>query len=146
MRNSSATHFGLSPRTARSRALLAGAGLLVLIAACACSPDTTAVEQRALEFHQLLEEKDLKRACALLQATAREKASSQGVACEEGLSSLELPTAGPVVQTHQYGRSASVEFENGTVFLAVTDSGWRVTGAGCVPEEEVPYTCAIGGN
>lgn len=81
----------------------------------------------------------------MLQAKAQEKAASQDGACEEALEALELPTAGTVLETHVYGRSASVVFESDTVFLAATESGWRVTGAGCTSEGEAPYTCEIGG-
>ncbi|MEC5180896.1 hypothetical protein RCH07_002255 [Arthrobacter sp. CG_A4] len=124
---------------------MAGAGLLVLLAACGCSPDTSAAAGQAREFHRLLEASDLQGACALLQAKAQEKAASQDGACEEALEALELPTAGTVLETHVYGRRASVVFESDTVFLAATESGWRVAGAGCTSEGEAPYTCEIGG-
>lgn len=117
----------------------------MLVAVSGCSPDTAAAADQAREFHRLLETSDLQGACGLLQTNAQESTASGEGTCEQGLESLELPGAGTVLETHVYGRSASVVFDNDTVFLTAATSGWQVTGAGCTPEGEAPYTCEIGG-
>ncbi|MBT2521169.1 hypothetical protein [Arthrobacter sp. ISL-28] len=145
MKNRCSERPGLSLRQLKRGTTVAGAGLLVLLTACGCSPDTAAAAGRAREFHRLLEASDLQGACALLQAKAQKKAAEQAGACEQALEALELPRVGAVLETHVYGRSASVVFESDTVFLATAESGWQVTGAGCTPEGDAPYTCEIGG-
>jgi hypothetical protein len=86
-------------------------------------------------------------ACSLLQPNTREETARSGESgtCEAQLEKAQLPDPGNVVRTEVYGRDAFVEFENDTVFLAVSEGGWRVTGAGCSPRGEAPYTCEVGG-
>jgi hypothetical protein len=82
----------------------------------------------------------------MLQADTRENTvKDQGTTCEDRLRTLQIPEPGPVTGSQMYGHSAFVEFENDTVFLAAGEDGWQITGAGCTPKGEAPYTCEVGG-
>ncbi|MGN7251669.1 MULTISPECIES: hypothetical protein [unclassified Arthrobacter] len=91
---------------------------------------------------------DMTAACSLLQSKTREdtaRASDAGT-CESQLEKAKIPDAGKLLSTEQFGRDAFVEFENDVVFLAASDAGWKITGAGCKPNgEEAPFTCEVGG-
>jgi hypothetical protein len=113
-----------------------------------CAPEGTAAAEAAEAFHRDVARSDLTAACSLLQSKTREETarSSDAGTCESQLEKAKFADPGKLLGTEQFGRDAFVEFEKDTVFLAASDSGWKITGAGCTPNgEEAPYTCEVGG-
>lgn len=138
-----------TPRTVKGLRL----GFLVLLALMGgvlsgCAADGTEAAEAAKAFHRDVASSDMTAACSLLQSETRQEAarSSDAGTCESQLEKAKIPDAGKLLSTEQFGREAFVEFEHDTVFLAASNAGWRVTGAGCTPQgEEAPYTCEVGG-
>jgi hypothetical protein len=128
-------------------------GLLALLALSGfglsgCTPEGTGAAEAAEAFHRDVASSDMTAACSLLQSKTREETarSSDAGTCESQLEKAKIPDPGKLLSTEQFGRDAFVEFENDAVFLAASDAGWRITGAGCTPNgEEAPYTCEVGG-
>ena len=129
-------------------------GILALLALSGCvlsgcaAADGTQAAEAAEAFHQDLAGSNMTAACSLLQSETRKETarSSDAGTCESQLEKAKIPDPGKLLSTEQYGRDAFVEFEHDTVFLAQSEGGWRVTGAGCTPNgEEAPYTCEVGG-
>jgi hypothetical protein len=98
-------------------------------------------------FHRAVARSDMGAACSLLQPQTREETAQSGESgtCEGQLKKAQLPNPGKEVSTKVYGREAFVEFEHDVVFLADSQGGWRVTGAGCSPRGDAPYKCEVGG-
>jgi hypothetical protein len=129
-------------------------GFLVLLALSGCvlsgcaAGDGTQAAEAAEAFHRDMAGSNMTAACSLLQSETRKETarSSDAGTCESQLEKAKIPDPGKLLSTEQYGRDAFVEFEHDTVFLAQSEGGWRVTGAGCTPNgEEAPYTCEVGG-
>lgn len=118
--------------------------LLVLLTVPGCAPDSAGAAAAAQDFRRAVAAGDTSTACSLLRPRVREKTAADS-SCEDQLKSLQLPAGGSVVRTESYGRNAMVEFDDDTVFLAASGSGWQVTGAGCRPQGESPYDCEVGG-
>lgn len=118
--------------------------LLALLAVGGCAPSSAGAGSAAQDFRKALADGDSSAACSMLTPHLHEEASAQGT-CEEQLESLQLPASGEAVKTETYGRNAMVEFDDDTVFLTVSGSGWQVTGAGCTAQGESPYNCELGG-
>ena len=129
--------FGLLAVLALSGAALSG-----------CAPEGTEAGEAAEAFHRDVASSDMTAACSLLQSKTREETaqSSDAGTCESQLDKAKIPDPGKLLSTEQFGRDAFVEFEHDAVFLAASDAGWRITGAGCTSTgEEAPYTCEVGG-
>lgn len=128
-------------------------GILALLAVTGsvlsgCAATGTEAAAAAEAFHRDVASSDMGAACSMLQSETREEAarSSDAGTCESQLEKAKIPDAGKLLSTEQFGREAFVEFEHDTVFLAASNAGWRITGAGCTPQgEEAPYTCEVGG-
>lgn len=128
-------------------------GILVLLAITGsvlsgCAATGTEAAAAAEAFHRDVASSDIAAACSMLQSETREETarSSDAGTCENQLKKAKIPNAGKLLSTEQFGREAFVEFEHDTVFLAASNAGWRITGAGCTPKgEEAPYTCEVGG-
>ncbi|MFE5839354.1 hypothetical protein [Arthrobacter sp. NPDC056493] len=128
-------------------------GVLVLLALSGgvlsgCAADGTQAAEAAEAFHREVASSNMTAACSLLQSGTREETarSSDAGTCESQLEKAKIPDAGKLLGSEQFGRDAFVEFEHDTVFLAASNAGWKVTGAGCTPKgEEEPYTCEVGG-
>jgi hypothetical protein len=128
-------------------------GLLSLLAVSGsvlsgCAADGTGAAEAAEAFQRDVAGSDMTAACSLLQSKTREETArtSDAGTCESQLEKAKMPDAGRLLSTEQFGRDAFVEFEHDTVFLAASNAGWRITGAGCTPNgEEAPYTCEVGG-
>lgn len=130
---------------APTKALPVVGGLVAtLLALAGCAPQGSGASSAAEEFRQALASGDAAEACAMLTPPARDKAESEG-GCESQLEDLQLGDLGAPVQTEVYGRNALVEFENDTVFLAASSSGWKITGAGCRSRGDNGYMCEVGG-
>ena len=135
-------------KTHRSaRSLQLGLFSLAVLTGCAPAGATSAPAAAAEEFHRAMADTDTSAACALLLPKIREETAKSGDAgtCEGQLEKAEVPEPGRVRQIEQYGQDAFVEFESDTVFLTVSEGGWKVTAAGCTANGEAPYSCEIGG-
>ncbi|MDQ0620211.1 hypothetical protein [Arthrobacter globiformis] len=113
-----------------------------------CAAEGTEAAEAAEAFHRDVASSDMTAACSRLQSKTREETarSSDAGTCESQLEKANIPDPGKLLSTEQFGRDAFIEFENDTVFLAASDAGWRITGAGCTANgEEAPYTCEVGG-
>lgn len=118
--------------------------LLVLLAVAGCAPGNAGAVAAAQDFRRAVIAGDMSTACSMLRPRAREKAAGN-TTCEDQVESLQFSAGMTVLRAESYGRSAIVEFEDDTVFLAASGSGWQVTGAGCTPREESSYDCEVGG-
>jgi hypothetical protein len=50
-----------------------------------------------------------------------------------------------LVDAARWGREAQARTGTDTLFLTMTDAGWRVSAAGCSPRGEAPYACTVEG-
>jgi hypothetical protein len=66
------------------------------------------------------------------------------MACAEAIQELPLD-GGEVAAVEIWGGAAQVKLAGDTLFLAETDSGWRVVAAGCTARSEAPYDCEVEG-
>ena len=124
--------------------LVAAGALLAVLAVPGCAPGSAGAAGAAQDFRRAIADGDATAACSMLSQHTREEAAAQ-TSCEDQLESLQLPAEENPLRTESYGRSAMVEFEDDTVFLTVSGSGWQVTGAGCVQRGDSPYDCEVGG-
>ncbi|AJF63765.1 hypothetical protein [Streptomyces vietnamensis] len=86
-------------------------------------------------------------ACGLLAPESREQLEEgEKKPCAKALPSQGLPRGGAVRSVDVYGRQALLRLDGDVLFLSEFDEGWRVTAAGCTPEEgDMPYHCALKG-
>lgn len=126
------------------RTLTAVGVFLAVLAVSGCAPDSAGAAEAAQDFRRAVIEGDASSACSMLTPLAREEIAAK-TSCEDHMGSLQLPAEGPALGTERYGRNAVVQFEDDTVFLTVSGSGWQVTGAGCRAQGEAPYDCKVGG-
>jgi hypothetical protein len=118
--------------------------LLAVLTVSGCAADSTGATSAAEDFRRAAADGDPSAGCAMLSPHTREEVAGEA-RCEDQLASLEIPSEGAAVRTERYGRNALVEFPDDTVFLTVSGSGWRVTGAGCRAQGDAPYECEVGG-
>lgn len=135
---------GRRARAGKLPGLMKAGLVVVVLAVSGCAPESAGAAAAAQEFRRAAAAGDTSAACSMLSPKAREKAAASGT-CEEQLASLQLPTTGAELRTARYGRNAMVEFDDDTIFLTASGSGWLVTGAGCKPRGELPYDCDVGG-
>jgi hypothetical protein len=56
-----------------------------------------------------------------------------------------LPTLGGTVRrADTWSDQATVDTDDGTVFLTRFDSGWLISAAGCHPNGDAPFLCVVG--
>jgi hypothetical protein len=126
-------------------AVAVGTGVL----ATGCSslrPDGGAAAAVATRFHEDVRRGDGRAACALLvESTAQELEQSGDEPCPRALMAARLPDAEDVRGTDAYGRAARVRMDHDVVFLAVVGNRWQVRAAGCTPDGQAPYQCAVKG-
>ncbi|GAA3246203.1 hypothetical protein ACFO1B_55040 [Dactylosporangium siamense] len=131
---------------------LAAVGLLSALALSGCGGDARA-DTAAATANQLLSaarDGDGAAACALLAPdTAHAVEQAAGRPCPEAIGDEGLPDPGAVTRVEVYGQHAQVAVEapdgDGTLFLAMFPGGWRVADAGCRPQGDRPYDCAVQG-
>jgi hypothetical protein len=85
--------------------------------------------------------------CALLApatVTSLEHDESQPCAAALGQLADQLPLPeGSVQSVTVWGDNAQVRLSEDTLFLTLTDQGWKVTAAGCTAQDEGPYQCRL---
>jgi hypothetical protein len=137
----------ITSRQRRGRSLLC---LLALSLASSCAslgPDTTAAGDAAVAFHQAVSDQNGSAACALLApGTLTELEQTVGSSCDQAVLDQDLPGAWTVQDSQAFGRGAQVVLDGDVVFLSIFDGQWRITAAGCEPDGDRPYNCAVKGN
>jgi hypothetical protein len=118
-------------RPAMIRWLLAA--VLVLVGGCGSSASEDLARRAADEFVSAAASGDSDRACSLLTERARED-------CAEFTS-----PGGTVEEVEVWGDAAMAHTSAGTLFLRELSDGWHVSGAGCHPVPDRPYSCEVGG-
>ncbi|MEU6866167.1 hypothetical protein ABZ924_23395 [Streptomyces sp. NPDC046876] len=130
--------------------LLLALAAAVLVSGCGASaPRVNGAQSSALAFARAVAGDDFRAACALLApGTRQELEEGEQKPCASALAGQDLPGARTrtVRGTEVYGRQAMVRLEEDTLFLSRFDGGWRVVAAGCRPEADEPYRCAVKGN
>jgi hypothetical protein len=127
----------------RGRWMLPGVGALaVLLTGCASAsePDVSRV---ASAFED--PSGDPQARCDLLApATLTTFESDASAPCADAIADVPLQ-GGKVGSVEIWGGDAQVRLGGDTVFLAETDTGWKVTAAGCESRGEAPYECEVEG-
>jgi hypothetical protein len=127
----------------RRRWVLAGAGLLAaLLTGCASAgePDVAKV---ATAFED--PSGDPQARCDLLApATLATFESDSAAPCADALADVPLQ-GGQVGSVEIWGGDAQVRLGGDTLFLTQTDTGWKVTAAGCQSRRQEPYDCEVDG-
>jgi hypothetical protein len=125
----------------RRRRVLAGAGLLAaLLTGCASAGDVAKV---ATAFED--PSGDAQARCDLLApATLATFQSDSSAPCADALADVQLP-GGEVSSVEIWGGDAQVRLGSHTLFLTRTDTGWKVTAAGCQSRGQEPYDCEVDG-
>ena len=128
--------------------------LVLVVALGGCSaeaPQAAAAGRSAQAFSNALSSSpsnpsNPSKACALLAPQSRQELEQTSGSCEQAITDAGVPQGGKVVDVQVYGLDAMVELEHDTVFLALFGAGWRITAAGCTPQEkDRPYSCQIKG-
>jgi len=127
------------------RALLVGAGVLALTAACGVAPGTDGVTRAADDWLAAARAKDATTLCRLLTPAAAESAVTGDQTCPQAVGDLRLPGAGPVGQVEVWSDRAQVKAGADTLFLTKIDGDWRVSAAGCTARPGRPYDCEVSG-
>ncbi|MDT7723570.1 MAG: hypothetical protein QOI21_146 [Actinomycetota bacterium] len=124
------------------------AGLIVLVtclmSACSGSSGQEPVKTVTQRFLDAVGARDFASACSVLAPRARDSLARGNDTCESTLSSVALPRD-PVGTVEVWSDEAQVKTAADTVFLHEFSTGWQITGAGCRPENEQVYSCAVGG-
>jgi hypothetical protein len=127
----------------RHRWMLAGSGALAaLLTGCASAgePDVSKV---ATAFED--PSGDAQARCDLLApATLATFESDSSASCPDALPDVPLQ-GGEVSSVEIWGGDAQVRLGGDTLFLTQTDTGWKVTAAGCESRGEAPYDCEVEG-
>lgn len=126
--------------------MLGGLGLLL---ASGCARSDTDLERAATRFSGAVAD-DPASACALLAPkTRQELESEQHASCDSAIGAVDLPEGGAVVRSEIAGHSGQVVLRDDTIFLSLFDDGWKITAAGCRPQDashELPYDCSVKGS
>ena len=125
----------------------AAVGASALTAGCSSlRPDGAAAASVAQRFHEDVRRGDGRAACALLvESTAQEVEQSGDGPCPQAVVAARLPDAEGIRGTDAYGRAARVRMDHDVVFLAIVGNRWQVRAAGCRPDGQAPYQCAVKG-
>ncbi|MEW2413156.1 hypothetical protein AB0953_05470 [Streptomyces sp. NPDC046866] len=140
-----------APRPGRGLpyALLALAATVLASGCGAPAARTAGAQDSARAFAGAVAGGDFRAACALLAPrTRQELEQDEQKPCALALAGQDLPRAAArtVHATEVYGRQAMVRLGEDTLFLSEFGGGWRVVAAGCRPEADEPYRCAVKGN
>jgi hypothetical protein len=122
---------------------VAAVGIGALLAGC--GQDHQDLDRAVAQFEAAVAGGDGGTGCALLAPATRDALEHRaGTPCPSTLPGLHLP-GGDVVEVARWGLEAQVHTSGDTLFLTMTDQGWRVTAAGCSPRGEAPYACTVEG-
>jgi hypothetical protein len=123
--------------------MLAGAGALAALLTGCASAGEHDVAKVATAFED--PSGDPQTRCDLLApATLATFESDSSAPCADALGDVPLP-GGKVGSVEIWGGDAQVRLGGDTLFLTRTDSGWKVTAAGCEPRGQAPYDCEVDG-
>jgi hypothetical protein len=123
--------------------IVAGAAVACVLAGCAPQDARNEARDVAARFLTAAENGDVSTACTLLAPRTREDLETADGPCANALPADEL--RGSVTAVDTWSDRAKVDTEQGSLFLAEFDDGWRVSAAGCASEEDAPYRCLVGG-
>jgi hypothetical protein len=126
----------------RGKQVVVVAGIMAALVGCSSAqrPD---VERSAVEFVTAVARGDTGTGCDLLApATRLAVEHDEGLPCAAALAGMGLP-GGAVRSTEVWGGAARVALSGDTLFLTETDSGWRISAAGCRSRGDAPYTCLL---
>jgi hypothetical protein len=124
----------------------AGPVVFALLAACSGqgSAQAGAAGSVAREFVRA-RTSDPQAACALLAPRTLEQVTVDG-SCTEAVSRDAPVLPDQSLRVEVYGKDAIARFAGETVFLALFDTGWKVTAAACQPRAKGrPYDCSVSG-
>lgn len=95
-------------------------------------------------FFAALSRHDGRAAChELAEETASAVASDEEKPCGRAILSLGL-TPAPISKVSVFVDSAQAKLEGGgAVFLDETPKGWKISSAGCKPQQGKPYDCDL---
>ena len=120
----------------------------ILAAGCGTAGDRTEARAVVERFYDAVRQGDGEGACVQLSAAAAERLEQQsGQGCEEAVTRLDY-VGGAIVGAEVYVTGAKVDLRGGeSAFLDKDSTGWRITAAGCRPEQgrprERPWTCEL---
>jgi hypothetical protein len=112
------------------------------LAGCASADERADAEDTAARFLSAAADGDTATACALLTPRTREDLVTADGPCAESLPADEL--SGTVTGADTWSEWAKVDTDGGALFLTEFPSGWLVSAAGCLPEQDAPYRCLVG--
>lgn len=118
--------------------------LSALLLATGCTPASTSdVRATAQRFQAAVRDQHLDAACGMLSDEARSSLEDTSArSCAAALRALNL-SAGRPTTVEVWGNNAQARLPDGALFLAEFRSGWKVTGAGCRPRPDRPYSCSV---
>jgi hypothetical protein len=115
------------------------------VAGCGAPAGSDEVTRTAREWEAAAAAGDAGRLCALLSPTAAESVAAGDETCSQAVGDLRLPGDASVGTVQLWGDRAQVRAGTDTLFLVRLAVGWRVSGAGCTPNGDRPYTCDVEG-
>jgi hypothetical protein len=130
----------------RIERVLAGCAVLgVALSGCGTAAgqrDATASAQR---FEQALRAKDGAAACRELSSDVTSSLeSSEKKPCDQAILAAGLKPASGVKEASVWETGAQVRLGGDTLFLDETDTGWKISAAGCKPtSQDQPYDCDL---
>ncbi len=125
------------------RVVTAAAVFAIATAGCAAQDERADASDTAARFLRAAQAGDAEAACALLTPRTRQDIATEDGPCPSALPADEL--TGSVTAADTWSDWAKVDTEAGSLFLARFESGWLVSAAGCLPDEDAPYHCLVGG-
>lgn len=115
---------------------------LVVLGGCAAAA-TSDVQTAAQRFQTAIRDHQPAAACAMLSEEARSSLQATSARpCEQALEALHLSGAAPT-EVQVWGDNAQARLPGGALFLAEFNAGWKITGAGCTPRSDRPYSCSV---
>jgi hypothetical protein len=124
------------------------------LAGCTVRPGADDATSTVHDFYRAIADDDGDLACRLLAPHTREALESDtGEACaaaildgDVGSDLADRSSGADDAKSTVAGREAQVVVPTDTVFLAVSDTAWVITAAGCEPRLGRPYDCALQGD
>lgn len=118
-------------------------GIVALLTGCAVGDQ--ALDHTVAAFTSAVAGGDTEAGCELLAPATRDALQQRsGGSCPSTLANARLP-GGALVDTARWGREAQARTTTDTLFLTMTEQGWRVAAAGCSRREDAPYVCTVEG-